>query len=136
MSGAERFMAAMLELPGPDDRWCSNCQYIVPGTDRCTTCDEPTSGLPAGHHAPLVVQQQVDELLAEVARLHLEVQAARPDVTWHCASSDCHRGHDSDYVGGHRNICLVCSTEEHEVEWFRCEVPVVSGGSGASGETP
>ena len=47
-----------------------------------------------------------------------------------------HAGHEHDYVNGfpHRPICLDCSTEDHEVEWFIPVQPyewvIVGGESG------
>lgn len=69
-------------------------------------------------------------LLGHMQDMEAEIQAARPHVTWHCESSSCHRGHDSDDVHGfpHPRVCLDCSTEEHEVLWHQCDLEAVPRG--------
>jgi protein gp37 len=61
--------------------------------------------------------------------------------------ADIHAGHESDDVNGapHPPICLDCSTDEHEVEWFRRDLTepghpkldwVVVGGESEPGARP
>lgn len=100
-----------------------------PGWDNCSRAEairqatESHAGLLRWSEMHDARRDQRDTALAEVERLKAN---QLPDDTIAVLASDLgmddpHRGHDSDDVDGfpHPRICLTCSTEDLDVEYFR-----------------